>query len=48
MLALARVALMKNTKTNDYEHFMRAAEDVAPSLAIELIFKASWAPTMTW
>jgi putative tryptophan/tyrosine transport system substrate-binding protein len=34
---LARAALVKNTKTNDYEHFMRAAEGVAPSLAIELV-----------
>src|SRR5262245_51744341 len=34
---LARAALVKNTKTNDYEHFMRAAEGVAPSLSIELV-----------
>jgi putative tryptophan/tyrosine transport system substrate-binding protein len=34
---LARVALMKNPKTSDYEHFLRATAALAPSFAIELV-----------
>ncbi len=33
---LARAALLANPKTTAYDHFLRAAEAVAPSLAIEL------------
>ena len=34
---LTRATLVKNTKESDYGHFLRAAEAVAPSLAIELV-----------
>jgi putative ABC transport system substrate-binding protein len=34
---LARAALVGNPKTSPYEYFLRAAEAVAPSLAIELV-----------
>src|SRR3989442_460075 len=34
---LARAALMANPKTTPYDYFVRAAETMAPSLAIELV-----------
>jgi putative tryptophan/tyrosine transport system substrate-binding protein len=34
---LARVALVANPKTSDFDYFVRAAESAAPSLAIELV-----------
>jgi putative ABC transport system substrate-binding protein len=34
---LARAALMANPKTTSYDYFLRAAEALAPSLAIELV-----------
>jgi putative tryptophan/tyrosine transport system substrate-binding protein len=35
--SLARAALMANPKTGTYDYFLRAAETVAPSLAIKLV-----------
>jgi putative tryptophan/tyrosine transport system substrate-binding protein len=34
---LTRAALVKNTKTSDYQHFLQAAAALAPSFAIELV-----------
>src|SRR5262249_56209262 len=34
---LTRVALLANPKTTAYDHFLRSAKTIAPSLAIELV-----------
>ena len=35
---LARVALMANTKASTYDHYLRAAQALAPSLSVEIEF----------